>query len=163
LTGEISRDLTGETFVLTVSFCLDLRASSAACFFLAATHFSQLGSAQRRCFFVLFAEAVLPDLWECVSPSSVGGRRCLLPLTSSCRAATCSAFALVLAVESALADVACVRLEYPESEAKSEAVAADTTLSPPAPPVVTSAPDDRLAATLAILRLSWTSSPWSSS
>jgi hypothetical protein len=61
LTGEISRDFTGETFVLTVSFCLDLRAASTACFCLAATHFSQLGSAQRRGFFVFDFEAVLPD------------------------------------------------------------------------------------------------------
>jgi len=173
LTGEISRDFTGDTFVLTVSLCLDFRAASAACFCLAATHLSQSGLSQRRCFFVLFAEAVLPDLWECVSPSSVGGRRCLLTLTSSCRAPACSsAFAgLVLAEESALADVACVRLEYPESEATSEEALVDGTLSPPGPPPggpptappVTRAPDERFAATLATLRLPWTSSRSTSS
>jgi hypothetical protein len=66
LTGDLSRDFTGGTFVFTVTFGLvfDIRFSSVTAAFLeaslAATHLSQLGSAHTL-FFLIFVEAVLPD------------------------------------------------------------------------------------------------------
>jgi hypothetical protein len=69
LTGDLSRDFTGDTFVFTVTFGLgfDVRFSSVAAAFLeaslAATHLSQLGSAHTL-FFLVFVEAVLPEFCD---------------------------------------------------------------------------------------------------
>lgn len=128
---------------------------------LEATHSGQLGSLHwttTLLFFFLEVGAVLEFCvcWVSLAPLSVG-RRLLGPVgawellsTTVIDAALAAAlvdFRLTLATESALVAVAWVRLEYPESDARSEAGAAGVICC-----------DVRFAALLATFLLSSTSS-----
>lgn len=137
---------------------------------LLARHLSQPGSVHWTTFFFGLVEggrweALLEpcECWASLAPLSMVVRRLLVgpgAATSSTKAWVCeamfaAAFALILATESALAVVAWVRLEYPESEATSACCCCWGA------EFMSSRPDEceeRLSATLACLRLSATSS-----
>jgi hypothetical protein len=119
-------DLSGEAVLEMVTFLTGFLP-------LAAMHLSQFGSLHGTIFFFNFEDGPRCGAlvwWASLAPLSVVARRLLGPGAAATLSSTsvvdtfAAAFALTLAIESALAAVAWVRLEYPESELTSEVAAA---------------------------------------